>query len=270
MHTPHLAALARSGVSFSKAFAVYAGVFPIAAYVDDRPDSFPAWCQDWLMPVDSYGAKSRRFLDGHQTWSELLAQAGYTLGLAGKWHMGHDDRPHAGFSYWATVPGGGGPYTDPTFFKNGETVPMKGFKTDLVGDAALEFLDSRAGISNPFALYMPLYAPHTPYNYQPDVYREPYKGSDFPCFPRLSKIRAKTPPRGPSRQHGQHARLFGAHHRRGRATRPGRRKLKKMGLRGHRDRFHRGSRLVRGPSRRWGKGNGTWPFNMYDNAIGVP
>lgn len=272
MHTPHLAALARSGVSFSKAFACTPVCSPsrLTWMTGQIPSRHGV--QDWLMPVDSYGPKSRRFLDGHQTWSELLATAGYTLGLAGKWHMGHDDRPHAGFSYWATVPGGGGPYTDPTFFKNGETVPMKGFKTDLVGDAALEFLDNRAGASNPFALYLPFYAPHTPYNYQPDVYREPYQGSDFPCFPRLSKNPRQNP--GLAAHHGNTASMHaysalitGADAQLGRVVE----KLKKMGV--YEDTvivFTADQGWSAGHHGVWGKGNGTWPFNMYDNGIGVP
>ncbi|HAX41843.1 MAG TPA: hypothetical protein DCY80_04705, partial [Solibacterales bacterium] len=106
MHTPHIAALARSGTRFSNAFACTPVCSPsrltwLTGQIPSRHG-----VQDWLRPVDSFGPQSRRFLDGLPTWSEALARAGYTLGLAGKWHMGHDDRPHAGFSWWATIPGG--------------------------------------------------------------------------------------------------------------------------------------------------------------------
>jgi choline-sulfatase len=272
MHTPHLAALARGGTMFSRAFACTPVCSPsrltwLTGQIPSRHG-----VQDWLMPRDSFGAESRRFLDGHLTWSELLARNGYTLGLAGKWHMGHDDRPHAGFSYWATIPGGGGPYQDPTFFKNGETIPMKGFKTDLVGDAALEFLDTRKNSRDPFALYLPFYAPHTPYNYQPEVYREPYAGSDFPCFPRLPKNPRQNP--GLAAHHGNtesmraySALITGADAQLGRVVE----KLRQMGaLEDTTIVFTADQGWSAGHHGVWGKGNGTWPFNMYDNAIGVP
>jgi choline-sulfatase len=186
--------------------------------------------------------------------------------------MGHDDRPHAGFSWWATVPGGGGPYENPTFFKNGKSFPMKGFKTDLVGDAALEFLDTRASQSSPFALYLPFYAPHTPYNYQPDHYRAPYEGSDFPCFPRRLKNPRQNP--GLATHHGNtesmrgfSALVTGADTQLGRVVE----KLKQMGV--YEDTvivFTSDQGWSAGHHGVWGKGNGTWPFNMYDTAIGVP
>ena len=65
---------------------------------------------------------------------------GYRCGLTGKWHMGHDDQAQCGFSYWATVPGGGGPYQDAEFIVNGSRRRMPGFKEDAIGDFALEFI----------------------------------------------------------------------------------------------------------------------------------
>ena len=97
--------------------------------------------QDWLLPEDSFGSASHRFLEGHVAYSEILARYGYTLGMAGKWHMGEDDKAQAGFTYWATVPGGGGTYKDPEFVKNGRKSIYKGYKTDAVGDYSIEFLN---------------------------------------------------------------------------------------------------------------------------------
>ena len=272
MHTPHLSALARNGMLFSNAFACTPVCSPsrITWFTGQIPSRHGV--QDYLLPRDSFGPQSRRFLDGHLTWSEALARHGYTLGLAGKWHMGHDDRPHAGFSYWATVPGGGGAYKDPVFFKNGETIPMKGFKTDLVGDAAVEFLDSRKNSRDPFALYLPFYAPHTPYNYQPDRYREPYQGSTFPCFPRLPR----NPRQNPSlaSHHGNEesmraysALITGADAQLGRVVE----KLRQMGaLEDTTIVFTADQGWSAGHHGVWGKGNGTLPFNMYEAAIRVP
>ena len=56
--------------------------------------------QDWLQTDDSAGPSSKAFLEG--------------------WHMGQHDKAQAGFSYWCTVPGGGGTFRDPEFVVNGK------------------------------------------------------------------------------------------------------------------------------------------------------
>ena len=83
--------------------------------------------------------------------------------------------------YWSKVPGGGGTYRNPTFFKNGERIRRDGYKTDLVGDDALEFISQNR--DRPFFLFLSFYAPHTPMRYQPEKYRAYYRESQFRCFP---------------------------------------------------------------------------------------
>ena len=88
--------------------------------------------------------------------SEVLAKNGYTLGMCGKWHMGDDDKPQYGFSYWSTVPGGGGTYRNAEFVKNGKKGVLNEYKTDAVGDSAVEFLDTVK--DKPFYLLVPIVA----------------------------------------------------------------------------------------------------------------
>ena len=96
----------------------------------------------------------------------------YLFGSAGeKWlrssrdvrEMAHGRRcaAQAGFTYWATVPGGGGTYRDPVFVHNGVKKQVQKFKTDAVGDFALDFLDKQIG-EQPFYLLVPFYAPAYP------------------------------------------------------------------------------------------------------------
>ncbi len=227
--------------------------------------------QDWLVPVDSFGPKSTRYLENRLTWSDVLARNGYTLGMAGKWHMGHDDTAQAGFSYWATVPGGGGTYRDPVFVKNGKTIPMQGFKTDLVGDCALEFLDSQKNSKSPFALYMPFYAPHTPLDYQPEQYRRPYADSKFSCFPDLPRHPWQNP--GLMAHHGNTKSKLGYSALITGADNNVRRVLEKLQQMGAAEDTlviftadQGGMPAITGV----GKGNGSVPFNMYEESIGVP
>lgn len=226
--------------------------------------------QDWLLPEDSYGSGSHRFLDGHLTYSEILARNGYTLGMVGKWHMGEDERAQAGFSWWATVPGGGGTYRDPEFVKNGRRIQYQGYKTDAVGDYAIEFLDLHH--DRPFWLQVPFYAPHTPYNYQLEAYRHWYNKSDFPCFPNEPmhpwQDGGDAIPHGKREpKHAYSALITGMDHNLGRIVR----RLEKLGVR---DRtliiFSADQGWNAGHHGVWGKGNGTIPLNMYEESLRVP
>src|ERR1044071_4878417 len=141
LHTPNLQKLADGGCRFARAFSCTPVCSPSRMTYMTGLIPSQHGVQDWLIPEDSYGSLSRRFLEGHTPYSEVLARNGYTLGMVGKWHMGHDDQAQAGFTYWATVPGGGGTYENPEFVKNGQKLRYQGFKTDAIGDFSIEFLD---------------------------------------------------------------------------------------------------------------------------------
>jgi arylsulfatase A-like enzyme len=270
MRTPNIDALAAGGARFTRAFACTPVCSPSRmTYLTGRLPSHHH-VQDWLRPADSFGERSRRWLEGHPTYSEALARAGYRLGMSGKWHMGHDELAQAGFTFWNTVPGGGGPYRDPEFFHNGERIRRSGYKTDLVTDAALEFLDQAK--DGPFFLLVPYYAPHTPFDYQPEEYRKPYENARFSCFPDSPVHPWQN--RGLRPHHGNRASMLaysalitGVDHNVGRVVR----RLEEL--------RRRGDTLIvftadqgwnAGHHGVWGKGNGTWPFNMYEESIRVP
>jgi len=226
--------------------------------------------QDWLLPEDSFGPKSRRWLEGHRTYTEVLAKDGYTLGMCGKWHMGRDDQPQAGFTYWSTVPGGGGTYRNPEFVQNGKRVRTDRFKTDYVGDSAIDFLDKHG--NQPFFLLVPFYAPHTPYDYQPEEYRKWHEGSALTCFPDMPMNPAQNT--GLARMHGKRepkvaysSLITGADANIGRI-------LAKLNALKVRDNtlviFTADQGWCAGQHGVWGKGNGTWPFNMYEESLQVP
>jgi arylsulfatase A-like enzyme len=270
MHTPNLDKLSAGGARFSRAYACTPVCSPSRmTWITGRIPSVHG-VQDWLRPEDSFEKTTRRWLAGHTTYSEILARNGYALGMCGKWHMGEDDKPQAGFSYWATVPGGGGPYRNVEFVKNGVRGRISEFKTDAVGDCALDFLDKTKG--KPFYLLMPFYAPHTPFDYQPEKYREPYKDATFSCFPDTPRHAWQNP--GLRNHHGNReskrsysALISGVDANVGRVVQ----KLEQMGVR--EDTviiFTADQGWNAGHHGVWGKGNGTWPFNMYEESIRVP
>lgn len=270
IRTPNIDRLAAGGARFTRAFACTPVCSPSRmTYLTGRLPSHHG-VQDWLRPADSFGPKTRRWLDGHPTFTEILARNGYRLGMSGKWHMGDDENAQAGFTFWNTVPGGGGPYRDPEFVKNGRRAVVRGYKTDIVADGALEFLDEAK--RDPFFLYVPFYAPHTPYDYQPERYREPYRDSEFRCFP-------EAPPhpwanRGLLQHMGNRASklaycalITGVDENVGRILR----RLEELGLRENTlVIFTADQGWCAGHHGFWGKGNGTWPFNMYEESLRVP
>ncbi|MCC6861302.1 MAG: sulfatase-like hydrolase/transferase [Bryobacterales bacterium] len=272
MHTPNIDRLAAGGARFTRAYACTPVCSPSRlTYMTSKIPSQHG-VQDWLRPADSFGERSRRWLEGHLTYSEVLARGGYTLGMCGKWHMGEDEKAQAGFTYWATVPGGGGPYRDPEFVTNGVRARLPGYKTDLVTGCALEFLETQRNSRAPFYLLVPFYAPHTPYDYQPEEYRRWYDGCRFSCYP--------TPPPHPwqnkglrshhgnrASMHAYSALISGVDHNVGRVLR----KLEELGVR--EDTlvvFTADQGWNAGHHGVWGKGNGTWPFNMYEESLRVP
>lgn len=271
MHTPNIDALARGGAMFTRAFSCTPVCSP--SRMTFMTGSLPSihGVQDWLIPEDSFGSRSPQWLRGHLTYSEVLARHDYTLGMCGKWHMGQDDVAQAGFSEWATVPGGGGPYVDQEFVHNGERKRMPGFKTDVVTDFAIDFLKQQKN-GYPFYLLVPFYAPHTPYNFQPEGDRQWFKDSDFACFPDLPPSPNENPAlrkmfgkREPKLAYS--ALIAAADRNVGRVLA----KLNELGLR--EDTlviFTADQGWSAGQHGVWGKGNGTIPFNMYEEAIQVP
>lgn len=269
--TPNIDALARTGARFTNAFASTPVCSPSRmTYMTGCLPSTHC-VQDWLIPEDSYGPKSRAWLDGHLTWPEVLARAGYTLGMTGKWHMGHDDEAQRGFSYWATIPGGGGPYYNNTFVHNGAQKKVEGFKTDAVGDFALDFL-SQQKAGQPFCLFVPFYAPHTPYDPTPEAYSAPYRDSlhrDYPDLPpRADHNRGTAGHFGSKRSKAGYSSLITA------ADANIGRVLKRLDEMRVRENtlviFAADQGWNAGQHGVWGKGNGTVPFNMLEESTRVP
>jgi choline-sulfatase len=271
MVTPNVDALAKAGVKFTRAFACTPVCSPSRiTYMTGRIPSTHG-VQDWLRPEDSFGPTAQRWLDGHLIYPELLAKAGYRCGMVGKWHMGEDEKAQRGFTYWATVPGGGGTFKDATFIKNGETKLMPGFKEDAIGDFALEFLGQQQP-DTPFYLHIPFYAPHTPYDFQPPADRQPYENSPLSCFPDEPEhpqrnFSQRNLQRNQKAKQGYSALITGMDRNIGRI-------LQLLEQKGWRENtlvvFTADQGWNAGHHGVWGKGNGTWPFNMYEESIRVP
>lgn len=122
-------------------------------------------------------SKGLEVLDTDETTiAELFRANGYNTGIFGKWHNGQHfpNRPNdqgfdefLGFSagHWSN-------YFNTQLEHNGKMVKTKGYITDVLTNAALEFISVNK--DKPFLCYIPYNAPHSPYQV-PDKYFNKYK-----------------------------------------------------------------------------------------------
>jgi len=185
IHTPNLDRLARESVRFER-FHVSPVCSPTrASLMTGR------YCYRTGV-VDTYLGRSMMFPD-EVTIAQMLAQAGYRTGIFGKWHLGDSYPMRAmdkGFQESLVINGGGlaqegdppfevhpdGAYFDPWLRHNGQWVRKQGYITDILADAARDFIaqpDPR-----PFFIYLPFNAPHTPLQV-PDKYYQHYQNADL-------------------------------------------------------------------------------------------
>ena len=124
IHTPNLDRLARNGKRLEAFYCVSPVCSPARASLLTGRIPSAHGVHDWIRAGNAsieteFHDRLIRYLDGHPTFIELLAQAGYTCGLSGKWHLGDSHRPHRGFSYWKAYATGGGSYQAPTMIRDG-------------------------------------------------------------------------------------------------------------------------------------------------------
>jgi len=127
------------------------------------------------------------------TIAEILKASGYKTGMIGKWHLGdnYPMRPQdQGFEYTLNhLSGGIGQYGDwpntlkrdssyfnPILWKNGKQVQTEGYCTDVLTEAAMDYVE--ANKNNPFFLYLSYNAPHGPLQL-PQKYYDMYKDVDI-------------------------------------------------------------------------------------------
>ncbi len=110
------------------------------------------------------------------TFAEVLKKCGYATGIFGKWHLGYNvefNPAKQGFDefigyvsgnvdYHSHIDGAG--FED--WWKNCKKVPEEGYCTDLITKHGIDFIERHK--DEPFCLYLPHEAPHSPYQGRED------------------------------------------------------------------------------------------------------
>jgi len=140
---------------------------------------------------------------GEVTLGHVLGAAGYRTGAFGKWHLGDAYPMRAGdLGFEETLvhnaggigqPGDhrqnhwreGEAYFDPVLHRDGVPEPSSGYCTDVLTDAAIDFVTRAGSERAPFFCYLATNAPHTPLEV-PDEWIDRYRADD-----RLGEVHAR-------------------------------------------------------------------------------
>ncbi|MBR7839697.1 sulfatase-like hydrolase/transferase [Actinospica durhamensis] len=277
IRTPHLDALAGRGVRFSRFFCTSPVCSPARASLFTGRLPSQHGVHDWLA-YHHAGHTGLDFLEGQPLFTDLLADAGYRLGLSGKWHLGANDRPRRGFVHWYAHESGGGPYCGAPMYRNGTRVAEPGYLTDALADDAEAFLTTQADAPEPFYLSLHFTAPHKPWRGQhPKQYTDMYRDCAFETCPQppahpwqpLDPDGAAVGGEPDTREAliGYFAATTAMDAAIGRVLASlERHSLTESTL----VIFTSDNGFNAGHHGIWGKGNGTFPQNMYDSSVMVP
>src|SRR5947209_8084357 len=167
IHTPTLDYLSTTGVRMANAFTPTPVCSPArASFFTGRLPSqhgIHDYLQEGLEAV-----KKHIWMADETTLAQFLSAAGYETALVGKWHCGQGDQQQPGFDHCFSLGlAQGGHLGKHTYWKNGKTIELSGYKSTIITDSAIEFLRIRDG-KKPFFLFVGYISTHTPWLDHPE------------------------------------------------------------------------------------------------------
>lgn len=289
--TPYLNSLAEQGMRFDNFFCASPVCSPARASILTGCIPSQHGVHDWIrsgsLDKETLGEYKNHpyfasedipisYLDGYVTYPDLLAERGYTCALSGKWHLGDSIRPQHGFSHWYTIGRGGCMYTQADVIEDGKLHFENRYITDLITEHALQYLEELSKTDNPFYISVHYTAPHDPWDadQHPKEFIEMYRDCSFTATPE----EPPHPNQIPSAPWGvgeERKRLLRGYYAAISAMDAGvgkiLDKLKDLGLEENTlVIFTADNGMNMGHHGIWGKGNGTFPMNLYDTSVKVP
>lgn len=291
VYTPNLDRIAKEGMRFENFFCASPVCSPARASILTGAIPSQHGVHDWIrsgsLDKNSLGAyknhlyfvnedKEISYLEGRTAYTDLLAENGYRCGLSGKWHLGNSLHPQHGFRDWFTIGRGGCMYMQPDVIEHGKLKIENRYLTDLITEHALDMLERYAKEENPFYLSVHYTAPHDPWDedQHPKEFVDMYKDCACTATPE-EELHPNLIPTAPGGTGEERKRLLRGYYTAITAMDAGVGKIldrmEELGL--EKDTiviFTADNGMNMGHHGIWGKGNGTFPFNLYDTAVKVP
>lgn len=290
IHTPNLDRLAKEGVRFENFFCASPVCSPARASILTGTMPSCHGVLDWLdggnLDTSVPGVKGKsqfknetipiQYTNHLTAYTDLLAESGYKCILSGKWHLGDSLTARHGFSDWYTIARGGCGYYEPEIIHSGKLSFETEYVTDLIAENALKALETYGNSESPFYMSVHFTAPHSPWeeSEHPKEYLDLYRDCEFEATPDLPlhPNQVDTCPSGTGERRkellrGYYAAISAMDNQIGRMLD----KLKELGI--AEDTiiiFTADNGMNLGQHGIWGKGNGTFPQNMFDSSVKVP
>jgi len=293
IQTPALDELASNGIRFDQFFCVTPVCSPARASI--LTGSIPSQHgvldaifkgglvdnseENYELPGIPRDDRAIEYLAGLQSYTDILAENGYTCGLTGKWHLGDSLHPQKSFSDWFVMPYGACNYYDAPFARNGQISFAPGYITDVITDNALQFIESNAQTENPFYLGVHYTAPHSPWGKEqhPNDLLSYYENCSLDCCPKETihpKQLFAPAIAGVDQDQKRREVLSGYFAALTGMDRNVKRILDRLSSLGISEEtmilFSSDNGMNMGHHGIWGKGNATYPQNMYDTSVKVP
>ncbi len=273
IRTPNLDRLAKEGIRFENFFCTSPVCSPARASILTGRIPSQHGIHDFIAR-GGLGENSIEYLQGQSGYTDILSENGYTCALSGKWHLGDNIKPQKSFSRWYAHQRGSGPYYNAPMIRDGEMINEPGYITDKITDEALKYIDEFKDSVNPFYISVHYTAPHGPWidNHPQDIV-ESYEDCSFntcpqePLHPWYAQLTRKVQPNIRENLKGYYAAITAMDINIGRILK----KLDDLQLRENTLICFMGDNgFSCGQHGFWGKGNGTFPLNMYDSSVKVP
>lgn len=273
--TPNLDRIASEGMRFTNFFCASPVCSPARATLLTGRIPSQHGVHDWIREGDK-GERAIEYLEGQLAYTEVLAEHGYLCGLSGKWHLGDSYKPQKAFRHWYAHERGGGPYYGAPMIREGRLEHEPRYLTEAITDDALSFIDTHADGDQPFYLSVHYTAPHSPWiDNHPKKYTDMYRDCKFESCPQdlphddiyTRAMQPSTYERASENLVGYFAAITAMDAQIGRL-------LERLDQRGIAEDtlliFTSDNGYNCGHHGIWGKGNGTFPQNMYDSSVKVP
>lgn len=217
IRTPNLDRLASTGIRFDNFFCTSPVCSPARASLLTGKIPSQHGIQDWIRSGDTI-AKYEPERDGilieylkeHTGYTDVLAANGYKCGISGKWHLGDSHHVQKGFDFWYVHAKGGSSYYNAPVVNGDEVIEEPEYYSDVITEKAIEWLESSKTEKAPFYLSLHFTAPHSPWgrdNHPKEIFDRYYKECPFDSVPKNEKypdwVKHRTIPTNDDTDHRQ-------------------------------------------------------------------